>query len=286
MKFLLKLHFVLSMVLLTEGKTAHWSYSNPDHWPDHFKNCSGTRQSPVDLVSSALVQDASLQPFSFTNFRTVRDIHTFITNNGHSVQVTYDTDDLLVNGGSLGGEYVVAQYHFHWGSKNTMGSEHTLDGRAFPMEMHVVTYNGKYPDISTAVRHEDGLAVLGFFFQVSPTDNPAFTPITDALAAIQNVGSFRRLESGPLAGLLPADLSLYYRYQGGLTTPPCSEIVTWTLFREPIAISDTQLAAFRSLKSPDQNSFGVVKALQDNFRPVQPLMGRSVRVNFAPGAWQ
>ena len=45
-----------------------------------------------------------------------------------------------------------------------------------------------------------------------------------------------------LRDLLPASLGSYYRYTGSLTTPPCSEIVEWIVFRRPVPISYHQVA--------------------------------------------
>jgi len=35
-----------------------------------------------------------------------------------------------------------------------------------------------------------------------------------------------------------------YRYAGSLTTPPCSEIVSWIVFREPVEAAVGQLESF------------------------------------------
>lgn len=46
-----------------------------------------------------------------------------------------------------------------------------------------------------------------------------------------------------LSTLLPhaSRLSGYYRYQGSLTTPDCSEVVVWTVFEEPVEIGQEQV---------------------------------------------
>ena len=58
------------------------------------------------------------------------------------------------------------QLHWHWGSDSTKGSEHTMDGEMYPMEIHLVHWNNKYGDVGTALGKSDGLAVLGFFYEV------------------------------------------------------------------------------------------------------------------------
>ena len=62
--------------------------------------------------------------------------------------------------------YEFAQFHWHVGSVSTQGSEHTIDGKEYPAELHFVHFNKKYGDIGTAVSKSDGLAVLGFFYEV------------------------------------------------------------------------------------------------------------------------
>ncbi len=52
-----------------------------------------------------------------------------------SAQVDIEDPDYIVSGGGLPGEYRVAQFHFHWGSNNRRGSEHTIDGKRFPLEV-------------------------------------------------------------------------------------------------------------------------------------------------------
>ena len=70
-----------------------------------------------------------------------------------------------MSGGPLEGEYQLAQFHAHWGGENARGSEHTVDGKAFSAELHLVHYNTKYGDLGTAVDKPDGLAVLGMFIK-------------------------------------------------------------------------------------------------------------------------
>ena len=62
--------------------------------------------------------------------------------------------------------------------------------------------------------------------------------------------------------LLPSDRG-YYTFTGSLTTPPCSEDVTWFVLKQPVEIS-----------KPEESAFA--KRYAHNARPVQPLNGRSV----------
>lgn len=60
------------------------------------------------------------------------------------------------------------------------------------------------------------------------------------------------------------DTAAYYTYAGSLTTPPCSETVTWFVLKHPATLSKAQFASFNRI-------------LGDNFRPLQARNGRVVR---------
>jgi len=62
--------------------------------------------------------------------------------------------------------YIFGQLHWHWGSRDDVGSEHTIDGLHGPMEMHLVHYNQKYGSFEDAVDKPDGLLVLGVLYKV------------------------------------------------------------------------------------------------------------------------
>lgn len=150
-----------------------------------------------------------------------------------------------ITGGPLNGLYEFMQLHFHWGENDTIGSEDLLDNHSFAMELHVVMYKSFYRSSREALDHADGLAVLAFFIEVSPTDNPAFDDFTRSLEKVTSphtTTSFDQLQS--LRQLIGEDLTQYYTYNGSLTTPPCSEVVVWIDFKEPIPLSHNQVFRF------------------------------------------
>ena len=84
------------------------------------------------------------------------------------------------------------QLHWHWGSDSSQGSEHTLDGKEFPIEIHLVHVNTKYLNDDGSPSEEnlnqpDGLAVLGVFYEISEEDNDGLTTVLDKVAIIQTV---------------------------------------------------------------------------------------------------
>ncbi|GFV47629.1 carbonic anhydrase [Trichonephila clavipes] len=112
---------------------------------------------------------------------------------------------------------------------------------------------------------------------LSDKDNPALEPIIDKLDDIRTEGSKVDMDDFTLESLLPDDLMPYYRYEGSLTTPPCSEIVTWTIFKDFVPISEKQLQQFRNVKEEDEGE--APESLVDNFRMPQPLHGRVIEVS-------
>ena len=89
----------------------------------------------------------------------------------------------VLSGGPLTGQYQILQLHFHWGANDSVGSEHLYDGRAYPLEMHIVHKKVGEPNFLSV---PEGLAVTGFMFEVAAADNTALAPLVDALANIES----------------------------------------------------------------------------------------------------
>lgn len=86
----------------------------------------------------------------------------------HLVMITLDSETQpTISGGPLTGVYEFLQLHFHWGDNDTVGSEDLIDGRSYPMELHMVFYKKVYRNQREALDHPDGLTVLAFFYEVS-----------------------------------------------------------------------------------------------------------------------
>lgn len=218
----------------------HWAYDGeggPEQWgelsPEYAACHLGKEQSPVDLrgaIPAALPDPAvAWMPIPLK-----------VMNNGHTIQVDG------AGGGSLvldGTAYDLLQFHFHH------PSEHLVEGRPAALEAHFVH------------KAQDGnLAVLGVLIVEGPA-NPVLESIWKIMpdkagdtTMGQSVLDFKTL--------LPNDQTTY-RYAGSLTTPPCSEVVQWVVYRRPITASDAQIKRFAAL-------------FPNNARPVQPLGRRKL----------
>ncbi|XP_076106506.1 carbonic anhydrase 2-like isoform X2 [Mytilus galloprovincialis] len=258
---------------------AEWGYSSPygpSNWTTLHGNeaCDRRAQSPIDIPDAMNAQyDEGLVPFAVMGFEKKTN-QLKLVNNGHTAQLNI-LGDLTVSGGGLSGTFKTAQLHFHWGSSSIKGSEHLRNTKAFPLEMHIVNFNSKYDSLGAAANKPDGLAVLGFWFKVVAEDNKMFARLVSNLTSIQNADAEVDVTDVLVSDLIIPKLDKYYRYKGSLTTPPCYESVTWTMFEQTIPISESQLRQFRNLKEK-MPSHKIV----NNFRPVQMLNGRRVSRSF------
>lgn len=229
----------------------HWSYegdTGPSNWgtlSGEWSACSGGQsQSPIDIDQTVSMADmpALSAQFKPAALRIVHNEHIADgINNGHTIQINYSNGDMLAVGDE---QFELVQYHFH------SPSEHTVRGQHYPMEMHMVH------------KSADGkLAVVGVFIEEG-THNAAFDPIWSNLPATKGAESHFENVMVDVNQLLPARTTSY-RYDGSLTTPPCSESVKWIIMATPIQLSTEQVGAFRAI-------------IHGNNRPVQALNGRSV----------
>ncbi|GFR77362.1 carbonic anhydrase [Elysia marginata] len=188
---------------------------------------------------------------------------------------------MSISAGGFSDTYNVAQFHFHWGASSRVGSEHTINDKEYPMELHIVHYGQKHGALSQAAARPNGLAVLGFMFEISESDNPSLAPIVDKLSEVKYKGNATALATFSLRDIIPTSLTRFYRYSGSLTTPPCYESVAWTVFTSTIPISESQLQKFRQVMSSDKDAVTkAYKPLVNNYRPPQPINGRVVYANF------
>lgn len=118
----------------------------PSNWGKISKTCDGNRQSPININTKTVRCARSNRPLQFDGF-TRRPRNLTMKNNGHSAQVTFGfTKPVRVSGGPLKGTFILDNVHWHWGSRDRDGSEHTVNDMSYSVEMHLVTYNSRYSE--------------------------------------------------------------------------------------------------------------------------------------------
>lgn len=231
---------------------AEFSYNGdtgPAYWFEldpAWSACAGTsedaRQSPIDIDHARV--DPSLKPLDLKTFPTSIDI----LNNGHTIEQEYEGTGSRID--FEGTEYELGQFHFH-----TL-SEDAINGELGVMELHAV-----FQEPASGDR-----LVVGMLFELG-RKNPFLQTLIDASLPRKNGDTTTRATLINLADVLTSTSS-YYTYPGSLTTPPCTENVTWIVLAKPAELSEAQFQAFRDI-------------LGNNFRPLQALNGRHVRATQA-----
>lgn len=220
----------------------HWDYSaerGPAVWANLsplYRRCGqGAHQSPIDfpeLPATLLSEHGySYQPTEAT-----------VANNGHTIVVNVSEGNALTLGDLA---YRLIQFHFH------TPSEHKVNGKQYPMELHLVHAS---PD--------GNIAVIGIMIEPGEAH-----PVIDDLPVPETMGKPQPLPAPiDLDRLIPANKA-HFAYTGSLTTPPCTEGVHWFVGVNPIQVSAETIEQFG-------------KAMGENNRPVHPLNARAVvRVN-------
>ncbi|HKA41289.1 MAG TPA: carbonic anhydrase family protein [Burkholderiales bacterium] len=229
-----------------EDHHPHWSYAGstgPAKWAkleQDFGACAlGKHQSPIDIHDNA-AKKADLPAIEFD----YKPSPLKIIDNGHTIQVNYASGSSITAGGK---KYELLQFHFH------KPSEEKINGKPYAMVAHLV--------------HRDSggqLAVVAVLLKTG-AENPFIKTLWANLPKEKETESVVDTVKINVADLLPKDTA-YYTFTGSLTTPPCSENVTWFVLKHPETISTDEVARF-------------AKVYPMNARPVQALHGREVRAS-------
>lgn len=220
----------------------HWGYDgkdSPEHWsklnPEYAACGTGHTQSPIN-IANAKREDLPALQFNYNA------VPLSIVNNGHTIMVNYSPGSTLTVGDKT---YTLQQFHFHHPSENH------INGKKYDLEAHLV--------------HTDAngnIAVVAILFKEGNTPSPLldtlWNNVSPEKAKVVEVSSV----SINVKDLLPSSIG-YYTYAGSLTTPPCTEGVTWYVFKMPVSISKAQVEAFSKLYKHDN-------------RPIEPTNQREI----------
>lgn len=229
------------------NSTGEWGYDDfggPECWGSvcSHASCTGSKQSPVDIVGA--VDNTTLPAMSFVPGLTP----TNIVNNGHTIKFNMDPGTFMSYGTVTGGllnDLTLGQFHFH------ASSEHKVAGEQAAMEAHLVhrsIWEDKYIVLSVLFTEgAENTFLKQFEANLPDTEDEEYTDANLTFSAYD---------------ILPANKS-YFQYTGSLTTPPCSEVVTWVVFENKVEATAAQIALFSGI-------------LNDNFRSPQELNGRII----------
>jgi carbonic anhydrase len=235
----------LSSSLFSQSAPAHdWSYTGstgPSHWgqiaPEDAACGTGKLQSPIDIRNPSAT---ALPPIQFD----YKEVPLKLFDAGHTIQVNYPAGSSITVGGT---RYELRQFHFHH------PSEERIDGKATDMVVHLVHADSKGNLAVVAVLLRQGAA------------NPSIQKVFAAMPSAQREEHEATGVRINASDFLPSSLA-YYTYSGSLTTPPCTEGVTWFILKDSMTVSQTQIKAFAGKYPP-------------NARPIQPLGSRTVKVS-------
>lgn len=238
--------------MTTEGSCPpdlKWNYEGNYFWPMQCSKCAGDRQSPINIDKSRVLHEDFVSALRFNNYLDT-DLSGQLENNGHVLQFNPDESvNHSISHGLLPNAYKLAQFHFHWGSINHQGSEHTIDGVAFPMELHLVHHNTKYNDLTAALDSgdDDALAVVAVMFHLGKVANSFLDEI---VVELENEGLMNDGDTAQEVLLSLSDLCNevgvgHFHYKGSLTTPGCNQQVVWIIMERTVSINHQQVRLFR-----------------------------------------
>ncbi|XP_049861273.1 carbonic anhydrase-related protein 10 [Schistocerca gregaria] len=251
---------------------AFWGLINPE-----WSLCNkGRRQSPINLEPNKLLFDPNLRVLHIDKHR----VGGMISNTGHSVIFTVENTTrhhVNVSGGPLSYKYQFHEIHVHYGQHDDSGSEHNINGYAFPAEIQIFGFNSQlYSNFSEALHKAQGIVAISLLLQLGDLSNPELRILTDQLDKIRHGGQEVEVRRLSIRGLLP-ETDYYMTYDGSTTMPACHETVTWIILNKPIYITKQQLHGLRRLMQGDGHQPNA--PLGNNYRPPQPLFHRPVRTN-------
>ena len=203
--------------------------------PEYAACSTGKNQSPIDI------KDAKAQDLPALNFN-YSSVPLNIIDNGHTIQINYAAGSTLTVGDKT---YALKQFHFHH------PSEEHVNGHGYDMVAHLVhaDADGHIAVVAVLLKKGFSNALIDTLWKNLPSEKEKAVDVPGVTVNVKE--------------LLPAAQG-YYTFAGSLTTPPCSEGLTWYVLKQPVSVSAKQIVTFATIYPM-------------NARPIQPTNGREVR---------
>ncbi|XP_059521960.1 carbonic anhydrase-related protein 11 isoform X2 [Myotis daubentonii] len=276
------------------GAAAHIGPApDPEDWWSYKENLQGNfvpawslcavgkRQSPVDVELKRVLYDPFLPPLRLSTGG--EKLRGTLYNTGRHVSFLPAPRPVVnVSGGPLLYSHRLSELRLLFGARDGAGSEHQINHQGFSAEVQLIHFNQElYGNLSAASRGPNGLAILSLFVNVAGSSNPFLSRLLnrDTITRISYKNDAYFLQDLSLELLFPESFG-FITYQGSLSTPPCSETVTWILIDRVLNITSLQMHSLRLLsQNPPSQIF---QSLSGNGRPLQPLAHRALRGNRDP----
>ncbi|ALC47512.1 maker236 [Drosophila busckii] len=253
-----------------------WSHSDQKHWPSE---CTGDRQSPINIDKPDAIPRTcngprcEVKPILLRNYWRRFKTAPHLINKGYTVSM--NIPEVMcgkkphITGALLKGNYIAEELHFHWGSANSNGAEHTINHRRYKAEMHIVHRRDKN---DTSYNGDgDELAVLAIFLEKGNVTH-GLSKLFDKMTLVRAYHT--ETEMCPTCSLWRLlgyiHTKSFYTYRGSLTTPGCHETVSWIVLKRPMRVSPSLLSYLWNLR----NEKGA--RIHDNYRREQPVNHRDV----------